>query len=69
MTNYTLIEKQNSNSQRKGVEFEAKDLTQAKRKATKLQCFEGTFLELREGLNTVAVKESSCKWVNQSYFS
>lgn len=69
MTTYTLIEKQNSNSQREGVDFEAKNLTQAKRKATKLQCFEGTFLELCEGLNTVAVKESNGKWINQNYFA
>ena len=69
MTTYTLIEKQNSNSQREGVEFEAKNLTQAKRKATKLQCFEGTFLELCEGLNTVAVKEANGKWIEQSCFA
>lgn len=69
MTTYTLIEKQNSNSEREGVEFEAKNLTQAKRKATKLQCFEGTFLVLREGLYVVAAKEKNGKWIEQSYFA
>jgi hypothetical protein len=69
MTTYTLIEKQNSNSQREGVEFEANNLTQAKRKATKLQCFEGTFLELREGLSTVATKEANGKWIEQPCFA
>lgn len=69
MTTYTLIEKQNSNSQREGVDFEAKDLTQAKRKATSLQCFQGTLLELCKGNDTVAVKEKSGKWIDQSYFA
>lgn len=69
MTTYTLIEEQNSNSEREGVEFEAKNLTQAKRKATSLQCFEGTFLELLDGSITIAVKENNGKWIDKSYFS
>jgi hypothetical protein len=69
MTTYTVVEKQNSNSVREGTDFEANSLTAAKRMATRKQCFQGTFLELLEGIYTVAVKESNGKWVDQDYFN
>ena len=68
MNKYTVIEKQNSASQREGVQVEAINLTQAKRKASKAQVFQGTFLDLLDSAgNTVAVKEKSGNWVDQSY--
>ena len=68
MTTYIMTETQNRNSHREGVKFQSKNLTSAKRKATSLQVFEGTFLELCEDGVTVAVKESNGKWINQKYF-
>lgn len=69
MPTYTVVEKQNSNSLREGTDFEANSLTAAKRMATRLQCFKGTFLELLEGDYTVAVKECDGKWIDQKYFN
>lgn len=70
MNSYTVIEKQNANSQREGTEFQARDLTAAKRKATSLQCFHGTYLELLDDRgDTIAAKEAGGKWIDQSYFS
>ena len=67
---YIMTEKQNTQSDREGVQIEAKTLTAAKRIATYNQVFSGTVLVLEtiEG-NTVAVKESNKKWVEQSYFN
>ncbi len=69
MSIYTVIEKQNSASQREGVTIEAKNLTQAKRKATKMQAFHGTVMAIEDANgNTVAAKERDGSWVNQSCF-
>jgi ribosomal protein S11 len=65
-----MIEKQNSASQREGVQIEARNLTQAKRKASKTQSFQDTFLEILDSDgNTVAVKEKGGNWIDQSYFA
>lgn len=70
MKTYKMTEKQNLNSQRESVEFKAKDLAQAKRKASLKQVFHGTVIELEDNLGcTLAVKESTGKWINQSYFA
>jgi len=63
-----MTEKQNTNSQREGVTFEAKNLTAAKRKASSLQAFDGTIIELELNGDTVAVKEKDGKWICNSYF-
>jgi len=64
MTNYTMTEKLNPQSIREGVNFIAKSLTDAKRKATRNQVFQRTFLELTEtdkGL-VVSTKEWDGTW-------
>jgi len=68
MRTYKMTEKQNLNSQREGVTFEAKTLTAAKRKASSLQAFYGTVIELEQGGVTVAVKEKNGKWIKDSFF-
>lgn len=69
MNTYKMTEKENFNSERKGEFFEAKTLTAAKVKASKMQCFEGTIIELEnEQGETVAVKEKSGKWIEQVFF-
>ena len=69
MTTYTMTEKENFNSERESVEFTANTLTSAKRKASSLQCFFGTVIELEINGETVAVKEKSGQWVGQGYFA
>jgi len=64
MKNYILIEKQNLNSTREGKPLTAKNLTGAKIKANKMQCFHGTVLEITsEKGKTLAVKESN-RWMS-----
>jgi hypothetical protein len=41
---YKVTEKQNLQSERKGEMISAKNLTAAKRKASKMQCFHGTVM-------------------------
>lgn len=68
MKTFILIEKENFNSERKGLTFKAKTLTGAKIKASNLQCFDNTLLELTDASGyTLAVKEKSGKWINQDY--
>lgn len=69
METFILVEKEDFNSDRDGVRFTAKTLTSAKIKASKMQCFKDTVLELTDKSgSTLAVKEKSGKWINQDYF-
>lgn len=62
MTTYIITELQNANSHRKGEAVEAKDLTAAKRKASSMQMFQGTVMEIAyENGAIVSVKEDG-KW-------
>lgn len=66
---YSMIEKENFNSERDLAFFTAKNLAGAKIAASKKQAFHNTLIELRDSAgNTVAVKEKSGKWINQVYF-
>ena len=68
MNTFILIEKENFNSEREGISFTAKNLTGAKIKASKLQCFDSTILELTDETgHTLAIKEKSDNWINQTY--
>ena len=62
MTTYIITELQNANSYRKGETVEVKNLTAAKRKASRLQMFQGTVMEIayQDGA-VVSVKENG-KW-------
>lgn len=61
MNTYTVTEKQNKNSRREGTEIKAKDLTSAKKTASRMHLFHGTILEIScEGV-VVARKEGK-KW-------
>ena len=69
MSTYTITEKQNGQSQREGYTVELKDLTAAKRHASKNQAFQGTYISIEENGITVAAKERDGKWVAESYFN
>lgn len=69
MKKYYVMETQGPNSFRKATAFTAKNLTSAKRIASRLQAFYGTWLHLSdvitdEGfvIESLAVKDASGKW-------
>lgn len=51
METYYISELQNANSYREATKIEAKNLTQAKRKASRMQCFYGTVMEIGLSVN------------------
>ena len=51
MMKYYVAEVQNIGSFRKADEIEARDLTEAKRKASRMQFFEGTVLEIGDSVD------------------
>lgn len=63
MNIYTIIEKQNFNSVKKGYEYEAKTLTIAKRQAKRGKCRYGTVLVIEQNGVEVARANESGKWI------
>lgn len=63
MNTYTIIEAQNLNSVRDGVEIKAKDIKSAKRAASKAQFFHGTILKIEQNGRLVAYKDAN-GWTN-----
>lgn len=63
MTTYTITEKQNAQSTRKGEQIEALDLAAAKRAASRMQMFHGTVLTIEANGTLLAVKRGG-KWEN-----
>lgn len=51
METYYISELQNAHSYREATKIEAKNLTQAKRKASRMQCFYGTVMEIGLSVN------------------
>ena len=63
---FYITETQNIQSQRAGEIIEAKDLAQAKRKASAAQCFQGTTMKIyAENQTTLLAVKQNGKWVNQ----
>ena len=62
MTKFTIQEVQNEGSTRQGYEVELKDLSSAKRHATKNQFFMGTVMKVICNGELVATKKGS-KWI------
>lgn len=54
---YTIVEKQNEGSYREGEQITAKNLSSAKRQASRYQFFKGTVLEIRQGGTVLSVKK------------
>ena len=63
MNTYIITEKQNLNSVRNGAKFQAKDLTAAKRIATREKMFSGTVVTVEQNGRLLAYRENG-KWVN-----
>lgn len=64
MTTYIITEIENANSSRQGEAIEAADLSAAKRRASGMQMFKGTVLEVAaENGARLAIKREG-KWEN-----
>lgn len=66
METYTVIEKQNLNSHREGVRISAKNLTQAKRKASNQQAFFGTVLSIEDKCGFELSRKVDGKWTDSN---
>lgn len=64
MTTYIITELQNAQSSRKGETIEAESLTVAKRKASRLQMFHGTVMEITAESGAVISRKKGGKWVD-----
>lgn len=62
MENYIITEKQNANSTREGETILAKDLKSAKRKASSMQCFNGTVLTIESENGSLLATKKDGKW-------
>ena len=70
MAIYTITEKQNSNSTRYIYTVECESLTSAKRLASKRQSVHGSVISIEDNNgHTVAAKERSGKWIENSRFN
>jgi hypothetical protein len=63
MKQYTVTEKPNAQSRREGTLIEAANLTEAKRKASRMKCFYGTVLEISDDVGVLSIKENG-KWAD-----
>jgi hypothetical protein len=62
MNAYKITELQNANSTRKGEMVEAKSLTEAKRKASRMQMFQGTALEVADADGLILSTKENGAW-------
>ena len=63
---YIVKEVQNRNSEREGSEIEAKDLSAAKRTASRMQVFEGTVLRIEAENGAVLSTKESGTWRDEN---
>ena len=64
MTTYIIAELQNAQSSRKGETVEAANLTAVKRKASSLQMFQGTVMEIAAENGSVLSRKQDGKWID-----
>lgn len=64
MGQYTITEKQNAQSRRDGTQVEAASLSDAKRRASRMQVFHGTVIEISDAHGVLSVKRGG-KWQDQ----
>lgn len=62
MTTYIVREVQNVQSNRIGTRINAPSLSEAKRKATRIQFFEGTVLKIEDDNGNVLATKEDGKW-------
>ena len=64
MATYIITELQNAQSSRKGKAVEAATLTEANRKASRLQMFNGTVLEIAAENGAVLSRKEEGRWID-----
>ena len=64
MTTYLVTELQNAQSSRKGETVEAANLTSAKRKASSLQVYQGTVMEIAAENGSILSRKQDGKWID-----
>ena len=64
MNTFIITEKQHLNSTREGTTIELSSLTEAKRWASKNQCFYGTVLTIENESGALVAYKTGKKWVN-----
>ena len=64
MTTYIIAELQNAQSSRKGETVQSANLTAAKRKASSLQMFQGTVMEIAAENGSVLSRKQDGKWID-----
>ena len=64
MTTYIITELQNAQSHRKGEAVEAANLTAAKRKASGMQMFKGTVMEIAMENGAVLSRKENGRWID-----
>ena len=64
MTTYIITELQNAQSHRKGEAVEAANLTAAKRKASGMQMFKGTVMEIAMENGAVLSRKENGLWID-----
>ena len=64
MATYIITELQNAQSSRKGEAVETANLTAAKRKASSLQMFKGTVLEIATENGAILSRKEAGRWID-----
>ena len=64
MTTYEITELRNAQSHREGEAIEAPSLSAAKRRATALQMFKGTVLEIAAENGAVLSRKEGGRWID-----
>ncbi len=64
MTTFIITELQNAQSSRKGETVEASNLSAAKRRATSLQMFKGTVMEIANENSAVLSRKEDGRWID-----
>ena len=64
MTAYIITELQNAQSHRKGEAIEAPSLSAAKRRATALQMFKGTVMQISAQNGAVLSRKKEGRWID-----
>lgn len=64
MTTFIITEKQNAQSSRKGEAVEAANLSAAKKKASCMQMFKGTVLEISAETGAVLSRKEDGRWTD-----
>ena len=61
---YIITELQNAQSHRKGEAVEAANLTAAKRKASRMQMFKGTVMQIAAENGSILSRKERCSWID-----